>query len=67
MRCGTTLQAGTATHLPGPSPNHFFIHSLSPTWAGKNLRVEWQTESREHNGTKWMPTGIVFQHLLTPI
>jgi|GEM_PF-6264335 len=67
MRCGTTLQAGTATHLPGPSPNHFFVHSLSPTLAGKALRVEWVTESYEHNGIKWMRTGTVFQHLLAPI
>jgi hypothetical protein len=67
LRCGTTLQAGTATHLPGPSPNHFFVHSLSPTLAGTDLRVEWVTESYEHNGTNWMRMGIVFQHLLAPV
>jgi len=67
MRCGTTLQAGTAKHLPGPWPNHFFVHLLSPTAQSGALRVEWTAENYEHNGFQWMRTGTAFQHTFTPI
>lgn len=65
LRCGTTLQAGTATHMPGPYPNHYFVHELSPSNAKGQAVVEWETSSHEHDGTKWVDTGIVFRHSFT--
>lgn len=50
LRCGTTLQAGTATHLPGSQANHFFLHGVRARAPG---HVDWRTVEYWHSGARW--------------
>jgi 3',5'-cyclic AMP phosphodiesterase CpdA len=52
LRCGTTLQAGTYNMLPGPKPNHFYLHKLRWTGPNKPL-VQWQSLEYWHTGANW--------------
>jgi 3',5'-cyclic AMP phosphodiesterase CpdA len=51
LRCGTTLQAGTYNMLPGPKPNHFYLHTLR--WTGGQPAVQWQSIEYWHTGSNW--------------
>jgi predicted phosphohydrolase len=49
LRCGTTLQAGAYNMLPGPKPNHFYLHTLR--WHSN--QVHWQSIEYWHTGANW--------------
>ena len=57
LRCGTTLQAGTSTHLPGRKPNHFYVHGLEPSPTGMP-QMDWRSLEYWHTGLSWVCNGI---------
>ena len=62
LQCGTTMQAGTRTKLPGKAPNHFFLHTIERI--GENsLEIIWKTFEWQHNGATWInnPNNPVWQ------
>lgn len=50
--CGTSMQSGSGTRLPGLEENHLFVHALSLP-AGRVPLASWHCTSWRHDGAAW--------------